>query len=428
MTGKLIATVFFWLTFSAAFAGGDTLTLTQCYSLATDHYPAAGDRELRAMAGRLERENIAADAYPQFDLGAQASYQSQVTEIDVDIPYPGVTFPSMPRDQYMLTFDVNQLIYAGGSIEKRKRVNELETGRGLQQVEAELHQVREMINRVYFSILMLQQKEKLVDLAAGNLDARIEKAESGVRHGVVLEASLKVLKAERLRLGQQMSETQKQIASAFETLGILTGRDIPETAFLKKPAPALQELETAERPEELLFDLQYRTLEAGESLLRSERFPKIFGFAQAGYGKPGLDMLSDEFEPFYIVGAKLTWNIFDWSKNRREREIMKARRDMAGNRLAVFKQEKEINLKREMREVEQLREKIERDGEIVELRGDITKTFASKLDKGVITPTEYIIELNAETEARLNYEIHKLQLLQAKINYLTEKGNYYAGE
>ena len=42
---------------------------------------------------------------------------------------------------------------------------------------------------------------------------------------------------------------------------------------------------------------------------------------------------------------------------------------------------------------------------------------------GSITATDYLTELNSETQEKINLETHKIQALQAKINYLTLKGD-----
>ena len=66
---------------------------------------------------------------------------------------------------------------------------------------------------------------------------------------------------------------------------------------------------------------------------------------------------------------------------------------------------------------------IQKDNEIIELRTKIKETVASQLTNGVLTSSEYISELNAETQAKLNLQYHKIQLIKAKINYLTITGN-----
>ena len=67
-------------------------------------------------------------------------------------------------------------------------------------------------------------------------------------------------------------------------------------------------------------------------------------------------------------------------------------------------------------------EAVDRDQEILLLRQDITRAAVSKLENGIITSTDYITELNAESQARIQLDLHRIQLEQARISYLTSKG------
>ena len=72
---------------------------------------------------------------------------------------------------------------------------------------------------------------------------------------------------------------------------------------------------------------------------------------------------------------------------------------------------------------EKYNEMILKDKDILDLRERIVKTASSQLDNGVITSTDYIIQLNAQAQAELNLETHKIQLVYAKVNYLTNMNN-----
>ncbi|MEI7485617.1 MAG: hypothetical protein WCK13_12980, partial [Ignavibacteriota bacterium] len=67
---------------------------------------------------------------------------------------------------------------------------------------------------------------------------------------------------------------------------------------------------------------------------------------------------------------------------------------------------------------------IRKDEELISLREKIVATTYSQLQNGTITSTVYLTELNNKTQSQLMLESHKVQLLQAKINYLTTKGIY----
>jgi outer membrane protein TolC len=77
------------------------------------------------------------------------------------------------------------------------------------------------------------------------------------------------------------------------------------------------------------------------------------------------------------------------------------------------------SLKQEILRIENL---IAADHRIVELRKKVAMTAAARLDQGIITSSEYLIEQNALTKAELNLELHKIQLQQSRLNYISTMG------
>jgi hypothetical protein len=73
-------------------------------------------------------------------------------------------------------------------------------------------------------------------------------------------------------------------------------------------------------------------------------------------------------------------------------------------------------------QIKQLQDQIKLDKKIVALRKNVVQEKKSQLAQGAITSTEYITELNAESQAWLNLKIREVRLIQAKIEYSTQKG------
>jgi outer membrane protein TolC len=73
-------------------------------------------------------------------------------------------------------------------------------------------------------------------------------------------------------------------------------------------------------------------------------------------------------------------------------------------------------------EIASLRKLIETDSELIALRKRITASAESKYQNGTITATDYMNELNSEKQAVINYEIHKINIAMAKIEYLNISG------
>ena len=150
--------------------------------------------------------------------------------------------------------------------------------------------------------------------------------------------------------------------------------------------------------------------------------PRFYAFGQAGYGRPGLNMLVSDFTPWWIVGARLTWNIWNWNLSKNEKKIYEIQGDIIGTQKETFEKNQRIEAGRGIAEIEKLGELLQKDDEIIELRTRITRAASSQLDNGVITSSDYIARLNEETQAKLALELHRIQLVKAKIAYLFTLG------
>ena len=65
---------------------------------------------------------------------------------------------------------------------------------------------------------------------------------------------------------------------------------------------------------------------------------------------------------------------------------------------------------------------VESDSVLITLRKRITIAAESQYDNGTLTATDYMREMNSEKEARINYEIHKISLVKARVEYLNITG------
>jgi outer membrane protein TolC len=73
-------------------------------------------------------------------------------------------------------------------------------------------------------------------------------------------------------------------------------------------------------------------------------------------------------------------------------------------------------------EIENLNSLVESDSSLITVRKRITASSESQYNNGTITATEYLSELNDEQQSEINYEIHKIKLSMAEVEYLNISG------
>jgi len=414
--------IFFLLIFVCNFAIAQQITLDNCYNLAKINFAIDSRINLNTKSSDLEIKNLQSTYYPTLNLVGTASYQTPVLEIN--LPIPNVSMPEVPNDQYKTYFELQQIIYSGGAIKSQKKVEEISLQSENKSVEVEFQTIKQQINDVYFLILLFEKQQEIIDVLMKNLDTRLTTVKSAVENGILMQVNYDIILAEKLKAEQQIIELQTGKSSALKIISELTDTTFTENTDFEFPEIEINFADTIiNRPEIQLLKIQQIQLNSYSELLNSQRRPKIIGFAQAGYGRPGLNMLSSDFNPYFIAGITATWNIWDWNSTNRDKQILKVSSEILEIKTENFEKTINIELQNQISTIEKLEKQILKDDEIIDLRNKIITAYSVQLENGTISSSEYIIELNAVTEAKLNKELHKIQLLQAKTDYLTVKGN-----
>ena len=248
--------------------------------------------------------------------------------------------------------------------------------------------------------------------------------QSGLINGVIIKSDIDVLTAEKIKLEQQLSENEIRKASFLKILSGLTGTEIDASTEFILPPQTSNLPNDLLRPELQLFDLRNAQLAAGMKIIESKRMPKAFGFATLGYGNPpGNNFFKDEFAPYYMLGAGIKWNIFDWNKSKNEKKIITIQQGIIEARKTDLTDNMNMLLETKNAEITSYKALIETDSELIELRKRITAVAESQFENGTITATEYLNEMNSERQVLVSHEIHKINLALARIEYLNISGN-----
>ncbi|MFD2915755.1 TolC family protein [Psychroserpens luteus] len=395
-----------------------SITLEECYNLVTANYPLAKQSQLLDAQNKLDKAIISTSKLPQFSLDAQATYQSDV----IEIPIPNANIEPLNKDQYRATLSVNQLIYNGGLTDASLNLKSTQLKTKQKQIEVNLYQLKQQINQLYFSVLLAQESELLLNAKQTQLEAKLKEVKSGIKYGVVLPSSDKVLEAELLKINQQSQELLSNKMSLIETLSSLISQPLDVSTQFQNPLVKTQLNSELKRPELDLFQFKKEEIENSESLIAKQNSPKLLGFATGGYGNPGLNMLDNSFQPFYTVGAKLNWNVFDWDSNKKQRQSIAINKDILDNETEIFKLNTNIKLNQQKKEIDKIETFIISDLEIINLRKEVLKSADSQLKNGVITSSAYITELTNLYEDENTLVKHEIQLQLAKANYNVIKG------
>ena len=151
--------------------------------------------------------------------------------------------------------------------------------------------------------------------------------------------------------------------------------------------------------------------------------PKIGAFVQGGYGKPGLNMLSNEFSPFYIGGLKLSWNISGFYTQKNNKQKIETSQKSIEIQKETFLFNNGLLTTQQVNEMEKLKTIMKNDDEIITLKNNIKKATDSKLQNGTATVTDLLRDINSENIAKQARLLHEIQLYSTYYQYITNTNN-----
>ncbi|MDX9945945.1 MAG: TolC family protein [Bacteroidales bacterium] len=407
---------------------GLTLTLGDCYAKAETASALAGEKDSYRRIWELKDKNLSRAWLPTLDASGNLVYNSEVIDIGNSLgslPIPGIedAIKPLPHEQYKVNVDINQVIYDGGAIKGARAIEKADLLINEKQAETDLYKIRSQINTYYFNLLLLDRQEELLNNYLAIVTKRIASMQSGVENGVILRTDIDVMTTEKIKLEQQIRENHIRRESLLRILSGLTATEIDPSSELVMPAFETDTTDVISRPELEIFDLRKDQLDASLQVISSRRMPKAFGFATLGYGNPpGNNFFRDEFAPYYILGAGIKWNIFDWNKAKTEKQIIGLQHVIIENRQTDLTDNLSRMLEAKKAEISSLSALLETDLELISLRKRITVSAESQYENGTITATDLLNEITAEKQVLINHEIHRINLAMAQADYYNISG------
>lgn len=393
-------------------AASAQVRLEDCLEQTRANYPLVRQYELIEKSAEYSIENVSRNYIPQFSVSGKASYQSESTTFPFAIP--GYGNFELPKDQYQIVAELQQIIWDGGSVKSAKDIARAGRTEARHKLTANIYALNERVQQLFFGILMLDCQIEQNSVFLANLRRNLSAVESCFRNGTVMQSDVDAVRVELLNAEQQEVKMRYARKSYIDMLSLFTGKQYADDVSFEVPEVAVRpDLTVNNRPELNLFAARENTLSVRNKSLYSGFMPKFGIFIQGGYGNPGLDMFRDEFRPFYVAGVRFSWNFGKLYTLKNER------RDISANKLLIdaerntFLLNTKIQAVGEDRNIDALSEQIRKDEEIVNLRTRIREAAEAGNRNGTVSVTDMLTEINKEYIARITLECRRIEMIMA---------------
>jgi outer membrane protein TolC len=389
--------------------------------------PRARQVALLAAQTDLRLRNIGAERLPALTVVGQGQYQSDVTTIPFQLP-GGLRPPTPPHDTYDARVEAQQRLL-DPSLAARRGVERAQLAESQARVRTGLYALRQSVNDAFFTAARLQSQRADVETSITDLEAQLVVAGRRVRLGAALPSDAAALQAELLRRRQALAEIDANRRAALDVLADLTATPIAPDAVLGLPdlGPEVARArasvgEIRGRPEYEQFARTRELIEQQERMTAARDKPRVSAFGRAGYGRPGLNPLNDQFDSYWLAGLQLQWTPWTWGATRREREVLAVQRQIVATEESAFAEGVRRAIATDLATIDRLEATLASDEQIIELRERIARETRLRFQEGVVTSAEYVDRQTDVLNARLARAAHRVELAQARARFLTVLG------
>jgi outer membrane protein TolC len=313
-------------------AQSDSVTLATLRADALRLDPRQRQLSLQARATDLRLRKIDAERRPALAIDGQAQYQSAVTSIPVSLP--NVSIPTPPNDTYDAHLGVQQSLY-DPSMPARRNVERAQLAESQAQTRTTLFSLRQEINDAFYSAAVINERLAEVESAMTDLSARLREMVIKLHEGAALPGDTAAIAAALLQRRQDRLQLQGDRTAAVARLSELVGHPVSERATLviaddsSLVAATARALDTLRaRPEFAQFEASRDKLASQVAVEAAQEKPRVSAFGRLGYGRPGLDMLSRDFQLYWLGGVQVHWAPWTWGTTRRDRELNELQREI----------------------------------------------------------------------------------------------------
>lgn len=389
--------------------------------------PRGAQLSLQALQTELRLRNLAAERLPVLSAEGLAQHQSDVAAFAFPAT-PGQARPTPPHNTYDAFLRVQQVVL-DPTLRPRQSAERAQLEESQARVRTTLFALREEVNESFFTAALLQARGAELDATIAELETRLRETAMRVRERVVLPSDTLLLRATLLQRRQDRAELRANRSASLAVLSELTGQPIAEDAALAMPdltaavARARASVDGVRaRPEYEQFARTRERLARQEDVVSAEERPRVSAFARVGYGLPGLKVIPDRFDAYWLAGVQVQWRPWTWRAVDRERAALALQQEIVAADEAAFRERIARAVERDIANADRLAETLALDDQIIGLRTQIEAEARVRFAEGVLMAADYVERTTDLLEARLARARHQVELAQTQARFLTTLG------
>ena len=406
------------------------LQLSEAIQLAEANNKTLKESGLNSSIASEKYKQSSAMFMPQVDLSYSALFtdnplnafgfnlqQGIVTAADFDpskLNNPSLTKDFGSKIEVMQPLINPDLFYQRKAAKKGKEIAELQKMRTSEYVAFQVKQT-------YMELALAYDAKEVIDRALATSAEGLKRAQSFYDEGLIQRTDLLDAQIFNSKLETDLSQATNSIQDISDRLSLVMGTETGIQYTIDKVT------ETAEADfsyNDLRTDFvaMNKAIEAQTMMKQASKMnflPKLNAFGSYQYN----DSKFAQFDKgSYLVGIKLSWNIFNGMRDKRSINISNYEIQRLNSQLSQQKDEAKVELMKSTRALETLTKETANNQLMVEQAREALRILQDRYSEGLVSTTDLLRSQTqlAQTELALTQSIFKKNVTKAYIELLTE--------
>lgn len=406
------------------------LQLSEAIQLAEANNKTLKESGLNSSIASEKYKQSSAMFMPQVDLSYSALFtdnplnafgfnlqQGIVTAADFDpskLNNPSLTKDFGSKIEVMQPLINPDLFYQRKAAKKGKEIAELQKMRTSEYVAFQVKQT-------YMELALAYDAKEVIDRALATSAEGLKRAQSFYDEGLIQRTDLLDAQIFNSKLETDLSQATNSIQDISDRLSLVMGTETGIQYTIDKVTETA-EADFSYNDHRTDFVAMNKAIEAQTMMKQASKMnflPKLNAFGSYQYN----DSKFAQFDKgSYLVGIKLSWNIFNGMRDKRSINISNYEIQRLNSQLSQQKDEAKVELMKSTRALETLTKETVNNQLMVEQAREALRILQDRYSEGLVSTTDLLRSQTqlAQTELALTQSVFKKNVTKAYIELLTE--------
>lgn len=406
------------------------LQLSEAIQLAEANNKTLKESGLNSSIASEKYKQSSAMFMPQVDLSYSALFtnnplnafgfnlqQGIVTAADFDpskLNNPSLTKDFGSKIEVMQPLINPDLFYQRKAAKKGKEIAELQKMRTSEYVAFQVKQT-------YMELALAYDAKEVIDRALATSAEGLKRAQSFYDEGLIQRTDLLDAQIFNSKLETDLSQATNSIQDISDRLSLVMGTETGIQYTIDKVTETA-EADFSYNDHRTDFVAMNKAIEAQTMMKQASKMnflPKLNAFGSYQYN----DSKFAQFDKgSYLVGIKLSWNIFNGMRDKRSINISNYEIQRLNSQLSQQKDEAKAELMKSTRALETLSKETANNQLMVEQAREALRILQDRYSEGLVSTTDLLRSQTqlAQTELALTQSVFKKNVTKAYIELLTE--------